>query len=183
MHGPSPEEPTSFGLMAEFDTAKELVEACRLSYAAGYRQQDAYSPYPIHDLDDALQHTKSRVPLLMLCGGIFGAFAGFLLQYITATQVYPLNVGGRPLNSWPAFIPITFETTILFAGLTAVIGMFLLNGLPRPHHPVFAVEGFAAASQDRFFLCIEATDPLFDRERTEAFLRSLNPNEVSEVEN
>ncbi len=183
MHGHQ-EEPRLFGLMAEFDTAKDLSAACHKSFGAGYRQQDAFSPYPIEEVSEALGHHHSRVPLIMLCGGIVGALVGFGLQYVTSVYLYPLNVGGRPLNSWPAFIPVTFEITILLAGLFAVVGMFALNGLPRPHHPVFNVRRFAAhASTDKFFLCIEATDPLFDREGTEAFLRSLHPSEVSEVEN
>ena len=181
-HGHPKDEPRLHGLMAEFDTADALMAASRKSYDAGYREQDAYSPYPIHGISEVLHHPKSRVPLFMLCGGITGAFAGFLLQYVTAVYAYPLNVGGRPLNSWVSSIPITFEVTILLAGIGGVLGMFLLNGLPRPYHPVFGVERFAAASRDKFFLCIEATDPKFDPEETEAFLRSLDPNEVSEVE-
>lgn len=182
MHTPV-EEPRLHGLMAEFETSDQLVEACRRSYEAGYREQDAYSPYPIHALSEVLHQGRSKVPLIMLIGGILGACTGFLLQYVTAVHVYPLNIGGRPLNSWPAFIPITFEVTILLAGIFGVVGMILLNGLPRPHHPVFNVDRFAAASLDGFFLCIEATDPKFDPEETEAFLRSLGPSEVSEVEN
>jgi len=169
--------------MAEFDTADALVEASRKSYEAGYREQDAYSPYPIHGISDVLGHGKSKVPFLMLCGGIIGSLTGFLLQYITAVYAYPLNVGGRPLNSWVSSIPITFEVTILLAGITGVVSMFVLNGLPQPYHPVFNVDRFAAASRNKFFLCIEAKDPLFDPEKTEAFLRNLDPNEVSEVEN
>ncbi len=183
MHGQT-EEPRLYGLMAEFATAKELVEACRRTHAAGYRKLDAYSPYPIHDLSHALHHEKSKVPFFVLCGGLVGALAGFGLAWFTSVHVYPMNIGGRPLNSWVSFIPVTFEMTILFAGLTGLVSMLALNGLPRPHHPVFNVPRFAAhASTDRFFLCIETTDPLFDRERTEAFLRSLDSSEVSEVEN
>lgn len=177
------ETPSLHGLMAEFATGDELVAAARKSYEKGYRQQDAYSPYPIHALSDALGQPKSKVPLLMLLGGIAGAFSGFFLQYITSVHAYPMNIGGRPLNSWPSFIPVTFEVTILFAGITGVVSMILLNGLPRPHHPAFNVERFSGASSERFFLCIEATDPLFDREATEAFLHTLQPSEVSEVEN
>jgi hypothetical protein len=176
--------PRLYGLMAEFDTAEDLAAACHKSYAAGYRRQDAFSPYPVEEVSEALGHHHSRVPLIMLCGGILGALAGFGLQYITSVHVYALNIGGRPLNSWPAFIPVTFEVTILLAGLFGVLGMFALNGLPRPHHPVFNVRRFAAhASTDKFFLVIEAADPLFDRGETEAFMRSLHASEVSEVEN
>lgn len=177
------ETPRLHGLMAEFATGDDLVKAARASHAKGYRNQDAYSPYPIHALSEALGQSKSKVPLLMLLGGIVGAFSGFFLQYITSVHVYPMNIGGRPLNSWPSFIPVTFEVTILFAGITGVLSMILLNGLPQPHHPAFNVERFSGASTDRFFLCIEATDPLFDRQETEAFLHSLKPSEVSEVEN
>lgn len=178
------EEPRLYGLMAEFETADDLAKACHQSYEAGYRVQDAFSPYPVEEVSEALGHHKSYVPMFMLCGGILGALTGFGLQYITSVHVYALNIGGRPLNSWPAFIPVTFEVTILFAGICGVLGMFALNGLPRPHHPVFNVKRFAAhASTDGFFLCIEAADPKFDREGTEAFLRSLHPSEVSEVEN
>ena len=177
------ETPRLHGLMAEFETGDQLVKAARRSHEQGYRQQDAYSPYPIHALFEALGQPKSKVPLLMLLGGIAGALTGFFLQYITAVHAYPLNIGGRPLNSWPSFIPVTFEVTILFAGITGVLSMILLNGLPRPHHPAFNVERFSGASTDRFFLLIEATDPKFDRNETEAFLRSLGPREVSEVEN
>ena len=183
MHGQQ-EEPRLHGLMAEFDTAEELVGACHKSYEAGYRKQDAYSPYPVEEVCEALGHHKSRVPFLMLCGGILGALTGFGLQYVTSVHAYALNIGGRPLNSWPAFIPVTFEVTILFAGIFGVLGMFALNGLPQPYHPVFNVERFSAhASTDKFFLCIEAADPLFRRDETESFLRSLHPSEVSEVEN
>lgn len=177
------ETPKVYGLMAEFETEDGLVEACEKSHEAGYRKMDAYSPYPVEEASHALGHEKSRVPLLVLIGGVVGFLAGFGLQYVTSVYSYPMNIAGRPLNSWPAFIPVTFEVTILFAGLTAAIGMLLMNGLPRPYHPVFNVEAFRRASRDRFFLCIEAADPHFERQGTEAFLRSLNPTEVSEVEN
>ena len=177
------ETPRLYGLMAEFENGDQLVKAAEKSYARGYRHQDAYSPYPIHALSDALGQPKSKVPLIMLCGGILGALTGFFLQYVTSVHAYPMNIGGRPLNSWPSFIPVTFEVTVLFAGIIGVVGMILLNGLPRPYHPAFNVERFATgASVDRFFLCIEATDPIFDRQETEAFLRGLQPREVSEVE-
>ncbi|MDY7091957.1 MAG: DUF3341 domain-containing protein [Acidobacteriota bacterium] len=177
------EIPRVYGLMAEFDTADELVEACHQSHEAGYRKLDAYSPFPVEEASHALGHDKSPMPLLVLLGGIVGFFTGFGLQYITSVFVYPMNIGGRPFNSWPAFIPVTFEVTILIAGVTAVVGMLAVNGLPRPYHPVFNLEAFKRASRDRFFLCIEAEDPQYDRQGTEEFLRSLNPREVSEVEN
>ncbi|MEM9290905.1 MAG: DUF3341 domain-containing protein [Acidobacteriota bacterium] len=181
MHTPQEESPL-YGLMAEFTTEYEFVEACERSYEAGYRKQDGFSPYPVEEASHALGHHKSWVPTLVLCAGICGACAGFGLQYWTQAVDYTMNIGGRPFNSWPAFIPVTFEVTILFAGITAVVGMLALNGLPRPHHPVFNVPSFVRASRDRYFLLIEAEDPQFDREHTEAFLRSLDPTEVTEVE-
>ncbi len=176
------QEPSLHGLMAEFETPDAVVAAAEKSYEAGYRQMDAYTPYPIEELCEAIGEHHSKVPLLVLIGGVCGALFGFGLQYITSVHVYALNIGGRPLNSWPAFIPVTFECTILFAALSAVVGMLALNGLPRPHHPVFNVEGFRRASRDRFFLCIESKDPKFDANKTAEFLRSLNPTEVREVE-
>jgi hypothetical protein len=168
--------------MAEFRTPAELVAATRTAREVGYRRLDAYSPFPIEDLADALDFHDSRVPLLVLCGGILGAIAGYGLQYYTAVIDYPMNIGGRPLHSWPAFIIPTFETTILFAAGTAVLGMLALNGLPQPYHPVFNVPRFALASRDRFFLCLEARDPKFDRVETRRFLESLGPREVVEVD-
>jgi hypothetical protein len=175
--------PEIYGLMAEFHEPAAIVEAAERAHVEGYRRMDAYSPYPIEALSEALHLHHSRLPMLVLGGGIFGALAGYLLQWWTSVVDYPLNVGGKPLNSWPAFIPPAFETTILFAALTAVLGMLALNGLPEPYHPVFNVPSFALASRDRFFLCIEATDPRFDREATRRFLESLpGASGVSEVE-
>jgi hypothetical protein len=171
-----------YGLMAEFDDPKSLVAATRRAYEQGYRKMDAYSPFPIEQLGEALGVHHTEVPLLVLLGGIVGGLTGFGLQYWISTIAYPLNIGGRPYNSWPAFIPVTFELTILFAALTAVIGMIALNRLPMPYHPVFNVQRFALASRDRFFLCIESTDPKFDRVATRVFLQGCAPREVSEVE-
>ena len=168
--------------MAEFKTAEELLAAAHRAQSAGYRRIDAFSPFPIEGLADAVGFHRTRLPLVVLCAGILGGCSGFLLQYYGAAISYPINVGGRPLNSWPAFIPITFEMTILFAAAAAVFGMLAMNGLPTPYHPVFNVPRFALASRDRFFLCIKAHDPLFDRVGTRQFLESLTAREVSEIE-
>ena len=174
--------PRLYGLMAEFHSPQELVEATEKAHAAGYRRMDAFSPFPIEASWEALGHHKSRVPFLVLVGGIIGALTGFGLQYWVAAIAYPVNIGGRPYNSWPAFIPVTFEMTVLVAGLFAVLGMLALNGLPMPHHPVFNVKRFALASRDRYFLCIEARDKKFDAVATRKFLEGLGATEVTEVE-
>ena len=171
-----------YGLMAEFDSPTALVRAARRAREAGYRKLDAYSPIPIEELHGALGLPQTKLGWLVLGGGLTGLAAGYGLQYITSTMVYPLNIGGRPVHSWPSFIVPTFETVILFSALTAVFGMILLNGLPMPYHPVFNVKRFVMASRDRFFLCIEAADPQFDRAETRRFLESLEPREVSDVE-
>jgi Alternative complex III, ActD subunit len=170
-----------YGLMAEFEDPKQLVLAAASAHMAGYRRMDAYSPIPIEELHDALGSHHSRLPLIVFLGGLAGCIFGFLIQYWTMAVAYPINVGGRPFNSWPAFIPVTFECTILGAALAAVLGMLALNGLPMPYHPVFNVPRFALASRNRFFLCIEARDRQFDREKTREFLESLKPREVSDV--
>ena len=172
-----------YGIMAEFHDTTAVVEAARKAHKEGYRKMDAYTPFPIEELGEALgYHSRGRLPFMVLAGGIVGAVVGFGLQYWSSVMAYPMNIGGRPLNSWPAFIPVTFEVTVLFAALTAVFGMIALNGLPRPHHPVFNARNFALASQERFFLCIEAEDPQFDARQTRRFIESLNPAEVSEIE-
>lgn len=171
-----------YGLMAEFDSPTALVRAARKAREAGYRKMDGYSPIPIEELHGALGLPQTKLGWLVLGGGLTGLVAGYGLQYVTSALVYPLDIGGRPLHSWPAFIVPTFETVILFSALTAVFGMILLNGLPMPYHPVFNVKRFAMASRDRFFLCIEAGDPLFDAAATRQFLESLDPREVSDVE-
>jgi hypothetical protein len=174
--------PRLYGLLAEFDAPEDLVTAAERVYADGYRRLDAYTPFPVHGLAEAIGFHTNRLPLLVLIGGILGAGAGFFSQYWAAVIDYPLNVGGRPFNSWPAFVPITFEVTILVAALTAVLGMLALNGLPQPYHPVFNAPRFALATRDRFFLCIEATDPRFDPQATRKFLEGLGAKEVSDVE-
>jgi Protein of unknown function (DUF3341) len=176
-----PKPATVYGLMAEFDDPNALVAATTRAYREGYRRMDAYSPFPIEELHEALGGGHTRLPLIVLIGGILGCIGGYALQYWTAAVAYPINVGGRPYHSWPAFIPVTFECTILAAALSAVLGMVALNGLPMPYHPVFNVPRFALASRNRFFLCIEARDPKFDVERTRRFLETLEPREVTTV--
>ena len=170
-----------YGMLAEFDSAEHLMEACHATYKAGYKEIDAFSPFPIEGLAEATGFHKNRVPLVVLIGGITGGTLGYLMQWWMSAIDYPLNVGGRPLNSWPSFIIITFEMTILFAGLSAVLGMLALNGLPMPYHPVFNVPRFALATKDRFFLIIASTDPQYDAERTRAFLSGLEPRSLTEV--
>jgi len=174
--------PLLYGVMAEFDNPEMLCACAERAHAAGYRRMDAYSPFPIEGLAEVIGFKRTQLPLIVLIGGILGGIGGFYLQYWTSVIDYPLIVGGKPYNSWPAFIPVTFETTILGAALAAVLGMLGLNGLPMPYHPVFNVERFALASRDRFFLCIEAADPKFDIDNTVEFLRSLNPSSIHEVE-
>ncbi len=170
-----------YGIAAEFDNPTALVKATKAVYEEGYRDMDAYTPFPIEEVIEALPHKTNWVPYLVLAGGITGLIAGYGLQYYAAVISYPLNVAGRPLNSWPAYIPPTFEMTILFAALTAVFGMLALNGFPRPYHPIFNTPRFDLASQEKFFLCVESTDPKFDKEKTKAFLETLQPRTVSEV--
>jgi hypothetical protein len=170
-----------YGLLAEFETPGELVSAARRVREAGFRKFDAYSPYPIHELDDAMDLRDNRVSLFTLIAGCCGAIGGFGLASWVEAVALPLNIGGRPLISVPMFIPVTFECTILLGGLTAAISMILLNGLPSPYHPVFNVERFVNASRNKFFLCIESDDPKFDHDATVSFLESLNPEEVAEV--
>jgi hypothetical protein len=170
-----------YGLLAEFDNPTDLVRAVRSAREAGYRRLDAYTPYPIEELTEALEFRRTRMPLVIFLGGAIGCVSGYLLQYYCAAWDYPINVGGRPLNSWPAFIPVMFELTVLIAALAAVFGLLVLCGLPRPHHPLFNVQRFARATRDRFFLCIEQRDPRFELEATRNFLRELNPVELNEV--
>ena len=177
-----PQRHPVYGLMAEFEQPVALISAARRAREAGYTRMDAYSPYPVEGLADALGFKRTMVPLIVLIGGVVGCIGGFLLQYWLSGSYYPINVGGRPLNSWPSFIPITFEMTVLVAALSAVLGMLALNGLPQPYHPMFNVPSFALASRDRFFLAIESRDPRFDVEATRAFLESLGAKEVSDVD-
>lgn len=172
-----------YGLLAEFRGPHEIVAGARLLTEKGYRKVDGYTPYPMEDLSEALELPRSLLPKLVLAGGILGCLAGYSLEYWASVIAFPLNVGGRPLHSWPAFIVPAFETTILFAAGTAVVGMLALNGLPQPYHPVFNVAAFAKASRDGFFLGVEASDPKFDRAETRRFLESLpGVVQVSEIE-
>jgi hypothetical protein len=171
-----------YGLMAEFDRQEDLLEACRNARDSGFKKMDAYTPVPIHGLTEALGWDDNSVQKVVFCGGLAGCLVGFSLMYYITMIAYPMNVGGKPNFSWPAYVPPTFETTVLFAAFSAVIGMIVLNGLPMPYHPVFNNPRFALASQDRFFLCIEADDPKFDMVATRRFLESRNHvREVVEV--
>jgi hypothetical protein len=172
-----------YGLMAEFESPSALAGAARRAYSAGYRRMDAYTPFPVEEVTDALGIHSDRVNMVTLAGGVMGGLSAYLLQYWINTIAYPLNIDGKPYHSWPAFIIVTFEMTILFAGIAAVFGMLALNGLPMPHHPVFNVPGFESASRDRFFLCIESEDPYFDLSGTRSFLDGLSPLRVVEVPN
>ncbi len=172
---------TMHGLMAEFGSPDELLTATEKVAAAGYTHVEAYSPLPVEGVSEALGF-RTRLPLIVLIAGITGALFGFGLQYWISVIDYPLNIGGRPLNSWPSFIPVTFECTVLFAGVTAVIAMIALNRLPQPYHPVFNVPRFSMASDDRFFLTIESTDPLFEPGKVRAFFQTLQPSGIFEVE-
>jgi Protein of unknown function (DUF3341) len=159
-----------------------LLTAARGAFAEGFRKMDAYSPFPVDGLAEALGFRRTLVPLVVLIGGIIGCIGGFFLQYWVSVIDYPINVGGRPLNSWPSFIPVTFELTILLAALSAFFAVLALNGLPMPYHPVFNVDRFELASRSRFFLCIESSDPKFDRDNTRRFLETAGAQGVYEVE-
>jgi len=172
---------TIYGLMAEFEDPNALVAATYRAQYEGYRRMDAYSPFPIEELHEAIGAHHSKLPLIVLIGGAIGCVSGYLLQYWANAIAYPLNVAGKPFNAWPMFIPVTFETTILAAALSAVLGMLALNGLPMPYHPTFNVPRFALASRNRFFLCIEARDAKFDAQKTRAFLETLGAREVTTV--
>jgi hypothetical protein len=169
-----------FGLVAEFETDQELRRAAAKAYGLGYRRMDGFSPFPLEGLAESLGK-KNRLPLLVLWGGIIGGSSAYFMEWFASVVSYPLNVGSRPLHSWPAFVPIAFELTVLGAALAAFFGAFALNGLPRPYHPMFNLPEFERASQDRFFLCIETTDPQFDAQQTRVFLESLGPLSVKEV--
>jgi hypothetical protein len=181
MNEVEPDNDDVYGLMAEFATPHDLLQAAEQAHRAGYVVIDAYSPFPIESLHEALGGKPSKLPWLVFLGGVLGAAAGYGLQYYCAAIAYPLNIGGRPLHSWPAFLVVTFETSVLFAAGAAVFGMFILNGLPMPYHPVFNVPAFGLASRDRFFLVIEARDPLFDLNETALFLQQLGSLQTNVV--
>jgi hypothetical protein len=172
----------TYGLVAEFPSVDALVAAAHELTKAGYRRVEAYTPFPVEALNEALALPRSKMPLIVLAGGITGCIGGFSLSYWASVIAYPMNIGGKPLNSWPAFIVPTFECTILLAAFSAVVGMLAINGLPQPYHPLFNAERFSRASQDGYFLAVEARDKKFDRAATREFLQSLNPSEVTEVE-
>jgi hypothetical protein len=174
-------EQGDFGILAEFTDADSLVSASREVYDAGYREMEAYAPLPVHGLPEAVGFPRSWMPLVVLIGGICGCLVGIALQYYTMVIAYPMNIGGRPLNSWPSFVPVIFEMTVLGAVLAAVLGMLAMNGLPRPHHPLFAIPSFDRASQDRFFLCVLARDPKYDPPAVREMLERLGAKEVTDV--
>jgi Protein of unknown function (DUF3341) len=171
-----------YGFMAEFADPESLKECIRRAKAEGFRRIDAYTPFPVEGVSDELGLYRSVVPLIVLTGGLIGALTGALMQWYSSVYDYPLNIGGRPFNSWPSFVVITFELTILFAGLFGALGMLALNGLPKPHHPLFNEPHFDRVTQDRFFLCIEARDPRFDSRETWKFLESFNPEGLYAVQ-
>lgn len=181
-HGATTVADEVFGLVAEFDDPDELVEKSQAAYDEGYRKIDAYAPFPIHGLSDALGITFSWVPYIVLAGAILGGIGGYALQYWTSAIAYPINIGGRPLNSWPAFMVIVFELAVLTSGVLGFVGMLALNKLPQPYHPVFNISRFGLASRDKFFLCIFASDPKFDLEGTRKFLESLEPEGVYQAD-
>ena len=170
-----------YGIMAEFDSASDLVTAARKTHEAGYKKIDAYSPFPVEELAEAIGFHRNGVPLVTLIGALIGGLSGYLMQYWIAVVTYPVNIGGRPYHSWPSFIVVTFEMTILFGGISAVFGMLALNGLPMPYHPVFNVPRFVMASKDRFFLIVFSTDPKYEPASTRRFLESLGARSISEV--
>lgn len=175
-------QPKLYGVMAQFDNPSQLVAAARSAYEDGYRQINGYSPFPIEELDEAIGFKRTTLPYIVFAGGVLGALGGFFMQYWMEVVDYPLIVGGKPFNSWPAFIPITFECTILGAAFAAVFGMLALNKLPQPYHPVFNAPSFALATRDSFFLVIEAKDLKFNHDEAVQFLKNLDPREVVDVE-
>jgi len=171
----------TYGVVAEFDNEHSVLEVALKASEAGYTVMEAYSPLPVHGLDEALGRKRTILPWLVFAGGTFGCLGGLFMQYWMSAVNYPWNVGGRPTFSWPAFIPVTFELTILCAALTTVIGMFALNGLPRPHNPIFNTPNFDRSTIDHYFICIEAKDPKFDEKEATEFLQSFKPEAVNTI--
>jgi hypothetical protein len=171
-----------YGLLAEFESAEQVLDAAKKTHAAGFKSIDAFTPFPVEGLDEAVGFHGKALPIIVFLGGLFGGSFGFFMCWYANVISFPLNIGGRPYNSWPSWIPITFELTILGAALVATFGMLALNGMPTPYHPVFNVARFALASTDRFFLCIKARDKMFDLEKTKRFLEGLRPSGVFEIE-
>ena len=178
---PAVEADELYGLLAEFENPGDLLIAARRAREEGFRRVEAYTPIPVHGLSEALGKTTTRLPLLTLLGGVLGAVSGYVMQYYASVISYPINIGGRPLHSWPAFFPVVFELAVLGAALFSVFGMLALNGLPMPYHAVFNVPQFKLASRNRFFLCIEASDPRFNRDLSHRFLESLQPLAIHDV--
>jgi len=174
-------DPRPYGQLAQFETAEQLLEAARMIRQHGYHRVEAYTPMPVEGLAETLGLRRTGVARIVLAGGLVGAVGGYFMQYWMSAVDYPLNVGGRPYNSWPMFFPVTLETTILVAAVAGVLGMLALNRLPRPHHPLFAVDSFSRATQDGFFLCVEAKDPMFDEELTRRVLERIGAREIYDV--
>ncbi len=172
---------STWGVMTRFETPEDLLAACEKVRDAGYKKIDAYAPFPIHGLTEALGKPKTKIQWLILAAGICGGSGGFFMQWYANVVAWPWNVGGRPFNSWPSFMPVTFELTVLSAALVAVIGMFALCGFPEPYHPVFNLDEFEGASNDKFFVCIMSTDTKFDLCKTKEFMNSLQGDGVFEV--
>lgn len=171
-----------YGFLAEFSSPEALKECVRAARREGFRKIDAYSPFPVEGIAEDMGLKRSPIPAIVLAGGLAGLVTGALMQYYSAVYDYPLNIGGRPLNSWPSFVMIAFELTVLVGGLSGALGMLAINGLPKPHHPLFNVTRFERVTQDGFFFCIEATDPLFHAQRTWEFLEALKPEGLYAVQ-
>jgi len=180
-HNPFADPVGPYAIVAEFDSAEALLVAAEETRLAGYKDTDAYTPFPVHGLSDAIGFHDVRVPWFVIMGGLIGGTTGYTLQWYTGVIDYTMNVGGKPLNSLPAMFPVTFESTILFSAFTAALSMLFMNRLPKPYHPIFNTPGFERATQDRFFLAIESTDPLYETDKVRNFLQNLHPLSVNEV--
>jgi Protein of unknown function (DUF3341) len=174
--------PELYGLVAEFNDPEDLIDAANKVRKAGYTAVEAYTPYPVDGLDDAVGHKPTRLGWVVFWMGVLGCLTGFFMQLYSNAVFYPLNIGGKPYNSWPNFVVITFECTIIFSCFTAGLFMLGRNGLPRPYHSIFNTPNFEHASRDKFFLCVESKDSKFDLGKTKKFMDGLGANQVSEVE-